>query len=141
MPKLPFPSNKCRHSNNNHDHTKSQGDPAVTPPILCKFWLLNSIRFHRLTIQFPNPSCTEHVLRYTHNCRSSVRYWMASEMCCDWMFSERSRSATGLDTFRMRSYARALKFSSVIAIFSNCWLSSSSLQNSLISFGDIREFV
>ena len=40
---------------------------------------------------------------YVHNCRSSERYWMASETWSLWMFSRPARSAMVRATFRMRS--------------------------------------
>ena len=38
-----------------------------------------------------------------HNCRSSERYWIASEMCSDVSRSDPVRSATVRATFKMRS--------------------------------------
>src|SRR5205823_4472796 len=41
--------------------------------------------------------------RYVHKFRSSVRYWIASLMCCAAMLSAPSRSAIVRATFKMRS--------------------------------------
>jgi len=65
---------------------------------------------------------------YAHRLRSSVRYWIASPIWSARIDSEFARSAIVLATFRIRSYALALKFSSVIAIFIMPSAASSSWQ-------------
>lgn len=48
-------------------------------------------------------------LHHAQNVRSSVRYWMASAMCFGSICCEPSRSATVRATFRIRSWARAVR--------------------------------